>query len=502
MIKNELNKNRQITDSVVKTVRMTKQTITEYNMRRSVSTTEQLNRTAKAEIRPIQKMINKATKSLVDAERTQVHMAGLPSKAVSALKRSSFSARNPAPLNTNFNYVNKPARFTSVKHGTRISHTEYVKDIITQSVASGYSAQAFNINPSNGSLFPWLSNQAASYSSFVPHSIKFSLKSIVGAGNSGTMFLSTTPDCDDALPGSKADFLNLENVNRSNVWSDCTHVVPGDIIKRLPEYLNSTVPTAITDTTRELGQLFVGTSASGASQTVAELYVTYDISLLHSQPNTGFSAFSAFTPTVVSGIVTQAFGTAPPSNIAGNIQLQNINTLGVNDGVNLQVDKDGSYLVTCYVFYTASTGAITAELNATDNGGNALSIGTILEGANRSTPNGYFTTTGSVSVSVMSVSSTSSPWYINCLIGGVGIVSPSVFIQLSGYGTNNSFGGAESFKHSKFSMQKQIDQLYNELKLIKESEKDTDSDFECKTMPMSTSFYQRVGEAVIKATNK
>jgi hypothetical protein len=471
-------------------------------MRRSVSTTEQLNRNAKADIRPIQKMINKATKSLVDAERTQVHMAGLPSKAASALKRSSFSAREPAPLNTNFNYVNKPARFTSVKHGTRISHTEYVKDIITQSVLGGYSAQAFNINPSNGSLFPWLSNQAASYSSFIPHSVKFSLKSIVGAGNSGTMFLSTTPDCDDALPGSKADFLNLENVNRSNIWSDCTHVVPADIIKRLPEYLNSTVPTAITDTTRELGQLFVGTSASGASQTVAELYVTYDISLLHSQPNTGFSAFSVFTPIVSGGIVEHAFGTASPTNIAGNIQLENINSLGVNDGDNLQVNKDGSYLVTCYSTYTSSTSAVVPILTATDNNGIALSIGTVLVGANRSTPNGYFTTTGSVTVSVMSVSSTSSPWYINCAIGGTGVVSPVVFIMISGYGTNNSFGGDELTMHRKTNMQKQIDDLYNQVKLLKEADKEADSDFECKTMPMSTSFYQRVGEAVVKATTK
>jgi hypothetical protein len=352
------------------------------------------------------------------------------------------------------------------------------------------------------------------------------------------MFLSTTPDCDDALPASKADFLNLENVNRSNIWSDCTHTVPGDIIKRLPVYLNSTVPTAITDTTRELGQLFVGTSGSAASATVAELYVTYDISLLHSQPNTGFSAFSAFSPTVVSGAITAPFGTIPPSQIAGNIQLDNVNILGVNDGVNLKVNKDGGYLVTCYVFYVSSIGAILPVLNATDNNGNNLSIGTIVEGANRSTPNGYFSTTGSISVSIMSVSSTSSPWFINCAVGGSTIVDPTVFIQISGYGTNNSFGGYETTLRntSTNTMQRQINDLTKQVILLKnvtgktdlkqsyESKHDSSPDFSdveildqhgvlvttpnmhgIRQIPtlkqdLSASFMKRVGEAVFEAS--
>jgi hypothetical protein len=463
-----------------------------------------MGRKSKTKIKPVQKMINVAAASIVKANRTKVRMAGLPHKAVSALRGSGLTSVTPAPLNTNFRYVNKPARFSSVKHGTRISHTEYVKDIITANTAGEYSVQAFNINPSNGSLFPWLSNQSTSYSTFVPHSVKFSLKSIVGAGNSGTMFLSTTPDCDDVSPSSKADFLNLENVNRSNVWSDCTHVVPSDIIKRLPEYLNSTVPTAITDTTRELGQLFVGTSGCGPSQVAAELYVTYDISLLHSQPNTGFSAFSGFDPTVISGTVTQAFGTQQPSNIAGNIQIQNINSVGVLDGTAIQINKDGSYLVTAYFLYSASDGAVIPTLTATDNAGILLSTGNILSGANRSTPNGYFSATGSVAVSIMSVSSTSSPWYLNCTVGGIGIVGASLFIQLSGYGTNNSFGGFEAFQKRSpaMSLQRQLDDLTSQVKLLKASDKEDDSDFECKTLPMSTSFYQRVGEAVVKATSK
>jgi hypothetical protein len=233
----------------------------------------------------VQKVVDKITTSIVEKLRTNVK-GGKQSKAKNAITKSKS-----APVNTDFKYVNRAPRSIASNEGIRISHTEYVQDV-TSGTSAGSLGIKFNINPSNVDLFPWLSSTAINYAQFKINSLQFHYKSIVGTTMSGMVGLVATPDCVDPVPGTKESFMNYEGATRGNVWNSFTFNVPKDILNRLPYYLTSSTVTSVTDTTREVGQLFLlidGCAGYPGTVTydnnIGEIYVTYDITLKHTQPN-------------------------------------------------------------------------------------------------------------------------------------------------------------------------------------------------------------------------
>jgi hypothetical protein len=444
----------------------------------------------KNKIKPIQKMINATAASIVSAERTKVK-GPKAKRARNGVK--PFTAIKEAPANTSFNFTNRPATSRAVKHGLRIQHTEYVSDLISASSSSTYKEQFFNINPSNASLFPWLSVQAQSYSSFVPHSIKFHIKSVVGTSISGTAFITSTPDCDDSLPGGKAAFLQLENVTRCNVWEQCTHVLPSDITKRLPVYLNSTATTSVTDTTRELGQLFVGSDGIAASNTVyGELYVTYDISLLHAQPQTGFSSW---TNHITGASPTIPFGTAI-SPINANIGTSLENNGISSAGVCLKVLRQGAYNIT--IINSLASGNTFTTLPVyicADDMGTIITTTVLFQGYAPLNCVMVNSTNHVCVITILNVVSTTNPFYL--LTSTLPAASDGTTFQ-----TQVMINPTKATSGSNLTSV--LDILTSRLAALESklgrSEPESDSELLDAVPNMSSSFYQRVGEAVLKAT--
>lgn len=259
--------------------------------------------------------------------------------------KNAITYRTIAPTNTAFNVTNFMPRYTSVKNGIRIRHTEYVTDLTGSSTASGYKCEAFVINPANSLLFPWLSGQALSYASYIPNSITFNVESMVGTTTNGYVCLASTPDPSDAKPSSKAEMMQIENSTRANAWDRTKYTVPIEDLRRLPEFLtlSSNVDNS---TTHGVGNFY---AASGGllygSQSFGELYVTYDITLLHPQPTSGSSYYHngfGVSPTSIFGEsnnVTASLG-------SGNIKVQDINRLGDVALNVLRVNRSGSFIFT------------------------------------------------------------------------------------------------------------------------------------------------------------
>lgn len=259
--------------------------------------------------------------------------------------KDGITHRAVAPTNTAFNVTNFMPQYKSVKNGIRIRHTEYITDLTSSTIASAYNCEAFVINPANSLLFPWLSSQALAYASYIPNSITFSVESMVGTTTNGYVCLASTPDPSDAKPSSKSEMMQIENSTRANAWDRTKYTVPIEDLRRLPEFLtlSSNVDNSAT---HGVGNFYV---ASGgllyASQSFGELYVTYDITLLHPQPTSGSSYFHngyGVTPSSIFGLsnnVTASLG-------SGNIKVQDINQAGAVALNTLKVNRGGSFIFT------------------------------------------------------------------------------------------------------------------------------------------------------------
>jgi hypothetical protein len=255
--------------------------------------------------------------------------------------------RHQAPVTTSFNYTATPPKIfvNSDNKSTRYVHTEYIRDLTSNVVPNTFTTLGYFINPGNVNLFPWLSTQASSFSSYKFNSLRFGIDSIVGTGQNGMFCLASTPDPQDLLPNSKSSFLQLENAARANAWSHLQHVVPNDMLKRLPLYLTADqLGGTTTDSTRQIGQLFIGNQLDAASIVFGELYVTYDITLSHPQVPNPLTAF--YTANSIShaaaATVTPSFDLSQVNT--GNVPVTNFDNTGASFAYWNRVETGGKCL--------------------------------------------------------------------------------------------------------------------------------------------------------------
>lgn len=185
----------------------------------------------------------------------------------------------------------------------RVRHREYVADVVGSAL---YASTDYQINPGNPALFPWLSQMAMRYESYVFKKLIFEYETQVSSATSGSVMLAVDFDAADDPPDTKQQLMAYHNAVRSAAWSECIYSCSDQDLRKfgVQRYVsNGSFNGDIK--TYNVGQLFVATQNCPASA-VGELYVSYDIELMTPQ----MESFSDSIPS--AHIVTTAVARATP----------------------------------------------------------------------------------------------------------------------------------------------------------------------------------------------
>jgi hypothetical protein len=259
-----------------------------------------------------------------------------------------------------------PPAFAAVNTGIRISHREYVTDVLS---SIDYANQTFEISPTNEILFPWLSKIAYNFEEYKIHGIVLYFNTTCGNAVSstnnalGVIGMTTVYDPTD---------LPLPNKREAEDYAGCTAGVPS---------MNILHPVECKPRSNVLDRLYIQTSdlldpedkkfyvhgvvnlfrqgMQSAGINIGELWVSYDIEFFNPKVlplGSVGSAGSHMWGTGLTGVTaTKAFGGIDIPNLLGNLNCKYQGSTG--DIIIPAGTSTGVYLVSTWAQYSASTAA-------------------------------------------------------------------------------------------------------------------------------------------------
>jgi hypothetical protein len=187
-------------------------------------------------------------------------------------------------------------QFHPAKNGIRITHREYLGDIIASSTAGKFSLVSYPINPGLFSSFPWLCSIAAQFDQWKPNGMVVCINSLSstysGTSSLGTVVIATDYDVLDPTYSNKIEMENSQFATSGNSANSLIHPIECAAGQRSqPLYYTRTTGIAANDSLRfyDLGNVQVATAGCTASQVVGELWFSYD--------------FTFYKPQIYGGIV-------------------------------------------------------------------------------------------------------------------------------------------------------------------------------------------------------
>lgn len=276
-----------------------------------------------------------------------------------------------------------PPSFSPLTSGFRLSHREYIKDM-TSSI--NFDTESFPINPGLPALFPWLSTVAANFEEYVIHGMVVYLNTTSGTAVSSTntalglwgavtQYDPDDPDfinkqqcenyvgCQSAVPFHSL-MHGIECAPQSNVLNR-KYVRTGDIDSELKFY--------------DWGKFQYFSQGSQASNTIGEMWVSYDISFYKPRLPQHGTLSGADSYRRVGGAfgTTNMFGTLIEPTAVGSAlgtTLQNSNLI-IPEGLGT-----GIYLVTAE--WDSLTAASTGTLGVVATGSvseNTTAMGSFIQ---------------------------------------------------------------------------------------------------------------------------
>lgn len=176
----------------------------------------------------------------------------------------------------------------------------------------GANVYGWTVNPSNNTLFPWLSRIATNYDKYLIRSIKVLYVPRVSTATAGTIVLSYDPDARDPVPPSdltgRQILLSHRVSSQGPCWSAQQLSIPLNQIYGGPassRYVRDVWPVDPSDTRLiDAGNIWFGIFGSQApvssssSAWVGDLLVEYDVELLLPQISTDLSVGSVVSQVV------------------------------------------------------------------------------------------------------------------------------------------------------------------------------------------------------------
>lgn len=252
--------------------------------------------------------------------------------------------------------------------GTRITEREFIGDIVSGSLVGGSTAftnQHFVINPTNASMFPWLSRIAPLYDQWEPNGIVLEFVSTSSEYNGtsqalGTIIMATDYDPYDALYSSKPQMENSDYACSTKPALDLIHGIECADSERPTRLLYTSLDNGAPKSSSQLGTFQVATQGmSVADVSLGELWVSYDITFYKKQlsaaPASQISGLWGFGST---GANLGLFADPTISGTTGDIFItQNV---GVGSVINFGSPPAGSRYI---VHYLKAPGLFSDDFN-------------------------------------------------------------------------------------------------------------------------------------------
>lgn len=185
-------------------------------------------------------------------------------------------------------------QFGNSSAGFRVRHREYLGDIRASSVAGQFSITQYPVNPGLYSTFPWLCSIASQYDKWQPNGIVVCLNSLSstysGTSSLGTVAIATDYDVLDTPYVNKIEMENSQFATSGNSSQSLLHPIECKTSLRSERlYKTRFGGISTTDNLRfyDHCNVYVATSGCTANQVVAELWISYDITLYYPQLNGG-----------------------------------------------------------------------------------------------------------------------------------------------------------------------------------------------------------------------
>jgi hypothetical protein len=166
------------------------------------------------------------------------------------------------------------------KDGLRLRHTEFVSELVVDSLGS--IALNYALNPGLSSTFQWLSQIAPSFESYRFRHVKFRITSMYGTSSNGTIAAAIDYDPDDPAPASLAELMLYSGAQRMPVWSELeVHATSAQLNKLGPQKFVRTGAEAALHENKlyDSGRLFIIGRAPVDVSGGFTLEVEYDVEL-------------------------------------------------------------------------------------------------------------------------------------------------------------------------------------------------------------------------------
>lgn len=243
--------------------------------------------------------------------------------------------RQGAPVSVGVITNTGKPRFVNRGEDIQVTHREYISDI---TAATAEFSVVFNqlINAGNVNLFPWLSQIASRFESYVFRQLRFLFETETSTGDTGFVLMTIDYDPTDAAPTSKPVAFNYQGAVKGAPWQCFTHVSTLSNLTKRKTYFVGTNVTA--DALRDTGRLYVCCGGNAASPArVGELWVEYVCELMTPHIDSTQAVFA------VNDAIYEGGGT-----LSGTVPLGDAPTVTTN----------GTLLVT----YNGSTGEFTSAM--------------------------------------------------------------------------------------------------------------------------------------------
>jgi hypothetical protein len=234
-----------------------------------------------------------------------------------------------------------------------MSHREFIRDIPGSVL---FTTNQIAVNPGLPESFPWLSNIAPNFESYIFEALEFDFEDASNTTYTGTVMAAIDYDASDDAPLSKVQMASYEGFVRSAAWNSFANISPPrDLHKRSSYYVRTGSLAANQDIKLyDTGNFFIATQGQADTANVGELYVKYRVRF--TTPQLGNIAVGLARSAKITNNVsnTIASGSNAPLTTAGLIAA-GPTTLTATAPYNCLITCTGSNTVPAVVTTAAST---------------------------------------------------------------------------------------------------------------------------------------------------
>jgi len=201
--------------------------------------------------------------------------------------------------------------FRNISGGVRVTHREYLGEILASPTANAFSVTSYAVNPGLFSTFPWFSAFANQFDQWKPNGLVFCFKTEssefgAGAGSVGTVIMAADYDVTDTAYSSKIEMENSQFACSGPCFESLMHPVECKPSQRnTTTLMTRATNNGLTSTDNSLRwydicNFQIATAGCQANQVVGELWLSFDITLYKTQLFSGIYGKSIL---INSGVV-------------------------------------------------------------------------------------------------------------------------------------------------------------------------------------------------------